>query len=103
MDIYRRSGTFERLLSLYNSPNLSDGLRKKILHLVFRVSEIGGSTTLLTRAAAISWIQSQVSIRDSQSRILRALAGELYKNCDQEWINRWSGSALPKIASQISG
>ncbi|WEW57765.1 hypothetical protein PRK78_003232 [Emydomyces testavorans] len=102
MDIYRRAGVFERVLSLYNSPSLSDAPRRKILHLVFRVCEVGGSTTLITRAAAISWIESQTSIKDSQSRTLQLLANELNKGCDHEWIDRWSRSALPKIATQVS-
>ncbi|QVM07681.1 hypothetical protein D8B26_002373 [Coccidioides posadasii str. Silveira] len=103
LDIYRRASVFERLLSLYSSPNLSESLRKKILHLVFRACEVGGNTTLLTRAAAISWILSQTPGSVSQRQILQALARELYDGCDHEWINRWSGLALPKTIAQISG
>ncbi|EEP75875.1 conserved hypothetical protein [Uncinocarpus reesii 1704] len=102
LDVYRRAGVFERLLSLYSSLNLSDSLRKKILHLVFRVCEIGGSTTLLTRAAAMSWIQSHASVKSPQSRLLQALASELYRDCNHEWVDRWSGSALSITAAQMS-
>lgn len=79
MDIYRRAGVFERLFSLYSSPSLTGGLRKKVLHLVYRVCEIGGSTTLITRAAALSWVQGQAAISDAHSSTLRALATELYR------------------------
>ncbi|KAM5450041.1 hypothetical protein McanMca71_000574 [Microsporum canis] len=94
MDIYRRAGVFERLLSLYSSPALTTGLRKKILHLVYRVCEVGGSTTLVTRAAALSWVQGQIAASDVHSSTLRALATELYKTSSNEWVDRWSGSAL---------
>ncbi|EZF29077.1 hypothetical protein H109_02642 [Trichophyton interdigitale MR816] len=94
MDIYRRAGVFERLFSLYSSPTLTGGLRKKILHLVYRVCEIGGSTTLITRAAALSWVQGQAAISDAHSSTLRALATELYRTSSSEWVDRWSGSAL---------
>ncbi|OAL72769.1 hypothetical protein A7D00_2542 [Trichophyton violaceum] len=94
MDIYRRAGVFERLFSLYSSPSLTGGLRKKVLHLVYRVCEIGGSTTLITRAAALSWVQGQAAISDAHSSTLRALATELYRTSSSEWVNRWSGSAL---------
>ncbi|DAA72605.1 TPA_exp: putative Ribosome biogenesis protein URB1 [Trichophyton benhamiae CBS 112371] len=94
MDIYRRAGVFERLFSLYSSPALTGGLRKKVLHLVYRVCEIGGSTTLITRAAALSWVQGQAAISDAHSSTLRALATELYRTSSSEWVDRWSGSAL---------
>ncbi|KLJ07129.1 hypothetical protein EMPG_17381 [Blastomyces silverae] len=101
MDIYRRANVFERVLSLYNSPSLPDSLRRSIVHLMFRACEVGGSTTLLTRNGAISWIQGQVSVHDSQSDILRAIASELYKKSDHEWIDKWSGSSLPQVVTHI--
>ncbi|OAX83914.1 hypothetical protein ACJ72_01727 [Emergomyces africanus] len=102
MDLYRRAHVFERVLSLYNSPGLPDSLRKTILQLLFRACEVDGSTTLLTRNGALSWIQGQVSTQDNQSDILRAIANELYNKCDHEWIDRWSGSSLPQVAAHIS-
>ncbi|KAK2875018.1 hypothetical protein FQN49_001860 [Arthroderma sp. PD_2] len=103
MDIYRRAGVFERLLSLYSSPALTAGLRKKILHLVYRVCEIGGSTTLLTRAAALSWVQGQIAVSDAHNSTLRALATELYKTSSHDWVDRWSGSALAQAVQATRG
>ncbi|KAK2807477.1 hypothetical protein FQN51_003304 [Onygenales sp. PD_10] len=103
MDLYRRANVFERVLSLYNSPGLTEPLRKMILHLMYRACEVDGSTTLLTRSGAISWVQSQLSAQDSQGGILRGLASEMYKKCDHEWIDKWSGSALPQVVTRISG
>ncbi|EEH22571.2 hypothetical protein PABG_04782 [Paracoccidioides brasiliensis Pb03] len=102
MDLYRRANVFERVLLLYNSPGLTDSLRRMILHLLFRACEVDGSTTLLTRAGAYSWVQGQVAVQDSQSDILREIASELYNRCDREWIDRWSGSTLPQALTRIS-
>ncbi|EEH06735.1 conserved hypothetical protein [Histoplasma capsulatum G186AR] len=102
MDIYRRANVFERVLSLYNSPTLPDSLRRMILHLIFRGSQVDGSTILLTRNGALSWIQGQVSAHDGQSDILREIANELYEKCDHEWLDRWSGSSLPLVIAQMS-
>ncbi|PGH26828.1 hypothetical protein AJ80_01407 [Polytolypa hystricis UAMH7299] len=102
MDLYRRANVFERVLSLYNSPGLSDSLRKKILHLLFRAVEVGGSTTLVTRSAALSWIQSQVSNPDVHGGVLQKLARDMFESCDREWIDRWSGSALPATVVRIT-
>ena len=102
MDIYRRSGVFERVLSLYNSPVTVESSKKKILHLLYRACEVRGSTTLLTRAGVMSWIQGEVSSLDSNKKILRPLANELYKECDTQWIDRWSGGALQYLHGQIS-
>lgn len=102
MDIYRRAGVFERVLSLYSAPVTMESSKKKILHLLYRACEVRGSTTLLTRAGVMSWIHGEVSSLDPNKKILRPLANELYKECDMEWIDRWSGGALRYICGQIS-
>lgn len=102
MDIYRRAGVFERVLSLYSSPIISESLRKKILQLLYRACETRGSTTLLTRAGAISWIQGQVAALDSNGTVLQALANELCSGCDRDWVDRWSGSALLATCDRIA-
>jgi len=102
MELYRCAKVFERVLSLYNSSALIEPLRKKILHLIFRACEVGGSTTLLTRSGVLSWIQSQVASTDPYGNILRRLADHIYNACDDVWIDRWSGKALPRVVARIS-
>lgn len=102
MDLYRRSNVFERVLSLYNSPGLPEFLRRKMLHLIFRACEAGGSTTLLTRSGAFSWIQGQVAEGNNYERILRDLTREMYNTCDREWVDGWSGSSLSQKVDKIS-
>lgn len=103
MNLYRRAGVFERLLSLYNSPVTMESSKKKILHLLYRACEVGSSTTLLTRSGIMSWIQGEVSSHGSNKYILKPLANELYKGCDTGWVDSWSGSALPQACGEISG
>ena len=91
MDLYWRGNVFERFLSLYASGQLPVRLRKKILHLVFRASQVGGSTTLVTRGGILSWIEIQLALHDGNDVILRNLAEYLYEACDKEKVNVWSG------------
>ncbi|KAK2766738.1 hypothetical protein FQN54_006052 [Arachnomyces sp. PD_36] len=101
MEIYRRTNVFERFLALYHSPGLTKDLQKKILHLIVRASQIGGSTTLLTRVAAMSWLRSQAADSDSHESILRKLAKDMYDCCDQERVNKWSAGAMSKIVAGV--
>ena len=103
MDLYWRGNVFERFLSLYSSSHLPTTLRKKILHLVFRASEIGGSTTLVTRAGVLSWLETQLALHDVNDVILRGLAEHLYEACDQEKVNAWSGSGVSIAVASIVG
>ncbi|KAL2003527.1 hypothetical protein VTN02DRAFT_3512 [Thermoascus thermophilus] len=104
MEIYRRANVFERVLSLYNSPTLGQTTRKKILHLIFRATQVGGSSTLITRAGAISWIESQLAGMDSNSdATTRALTRAIYDSCDRERVDRWSGACVPRAVEHIAG
>jgi nucleolar pre-ribosomal-associated protein 1 len=102
MEIYRRANVFERFLSLYHSPGLTNDLRKKIIHLLARACQIGGSTTLLTRVAALSWVRSQAAGADPHEAILRKLAQDMYACCDRERVNTWSSGAISGIVADIA-
>ena len=101
MDLYRRCNVFERLLAFYASVGTKRDIRRKILHLVYRSSEVGGSTTLITRAGIIGWIQAQVSHKDGNDVILRQLMRRLYETCDQERVEKWGGMALAKTVERV--
>ncbi|KKK17770.1 hypothetical protein P175DRAFT_0498459 [Aspergillus ochraceoroseus IBT 24754] len=95
MDIYRRANVFERVLAFYDSPSAGFSAKRRILHLLFRATQVQGSTTLITRAGIISWIQSQlpgVSGRDEST--LTAMAQSLYESSDQDRAAKWSGGAV---------
>lgn len=101
MDIYRRANVFERVLALYDSTSVGTA-KRKIQHLIYRASQVGGSTTLITRAAAISWIQCQMpNVNSKEASALAAIAQQLYNTCDQERIDRWSGGAMKGVVADI--
>jgi nucleolar pre-ribosomal-associated protein 1 len=103
MEIYRRANVFERILSLYQSPTLSEVARRKILHIIYRAAQVGGSTTLITRAAVISWIQVQVAEGDvKEVALLAALARTLYETSDRERVDAWSAGTVEHALKEIS-
>lgn len=102
MEIYRRANVFERILSLYQSPTLGDTVRRKILHVVYRAAQVGGSTTLITRAAIISWIRVQLTgVNVKEAPLLRALAQKLYETCDQGRVDTWSSGRMAQQVAEI--
>lgn len=104
MEIYRRANVFERILSLYQSPSLNASARRKILHIIYRAAQVGGSTTLITRAAIISWVQVQIAEADAkETALLSALARMLYETSDQERVNSWSTGTIERTLEEITG
>ena len=102
LEIYRRANVFERILSLYQSPTLNSAARRKILHIIYRAAQVGGSTTLITRAAVISWIQIQATEADGkESGLLLALARKLYETSDRERIGPWSSGSIERALEAI--
>ncbi|KAJ5496440.1 Nucleolar pre-ribosomal-associated protein 1 N-terminal [Penicillium fimorum] len=102
MEVYRRANVFERILSLYQSPTLVPGARQKILHIVYRAAQVGGSTTLITRSGVISWIQIQAAEADAKEAAqLAALARALYEKCDRGRVDGWSNGTLGRVVDEI--
>lgn len=103
MEIYRRANVFERVLSLYQSSSLNAAARRKILHIIYRAAQVGGSTTLITRAAVISWIQVQATEADGlEAGILLALARKLYETSDRERVDAWSFGTIEQTLEEIA-
>ncbi|KAJ5918959.1 hypothetical protein N7466_002960 [Penicillium verhagenii] len=104
MEIYRRANVFERILSLYQSPSLTDSSRRKILQIIYRATQVDGSTTLITRSAVMSWIQIQTSETEPSSKeaaLLAALARALYDTSDRERIEAWSAGTVERALEEI--
>ena len=102
MDIYRRANVFERILSLYASPTVGPSPQRRILHLVYRSTQVGGSTTLITRAAIVSWIRSQVvALSAKDASITMALAHALYDSSEKGRVDSWSQGALSQTVVNI--
>ncbi|KAJ5489135.1 hypothetical protein N7539_004025 [Penicillium diatomitis] len=103
MEIYRRANVFERILSLYQLPTLNDTARRKILHIIYRAAQVGGSTTLITRAGVLSWIQIQVAEAEvKEAALLGALARTLHETCNRERVDTWSGGTVEHALEEIA-
>ena len=103
MELYRRANVFERILSLYQSPSLNATVRRKILQIIYRAVQVGGSTTLITRAAIISWIQVQVTEVDGEeASLFSALACALYEKSDRDRVNAWSSGSVELALEEIA-
>lgn len=104
MEIYRRANVFERMLSFYDSPSSGVSIKRKTLHLLFRSTQVGGSTTLITRAGVISWIQSQVPVVNAkEASTFAAMAHTLQEGSDQDRVAKWSGGAVSQAVENIAG
>jgi nucleolar pre-ribosomal-associated protein 1 len=91
--IFRRRHVFEKLMSLYVNAYLpsSNKLREKILRVLWRATKIkGGSTTLITRASAVSWLRVQIKADDENMALLEELLGRVLGTCDHEKVEYWS-------------
>lgn len=76
------------------SPHTLPRLRKKILSLIGCATTVeGGSTTLITRAGILSWIESQLELGDADDVTLKRLAARLLETCDQDRVLSWSQGA----------
>lgn len=103
MEVYRRANVFERVLALYQSPSLTASARRAILHIIYRAAQVGGSTTLITRAAIISWIKIQLAEADAkEAALLAALARSLYETSDRERVNAWSSGTIEQALGEIT-
>lgn len=102
MEIYRRANVFERVLAFYDSPGAGFSAKRKILHLLYRAVQVQGSTTLITRAGIISWIQSQLPVvtgRDAST--LTAIAQSLYQSSNNDRTANWGGDAVSRAVEHI--
>ncbi|KAH9219615.1 ribosome 60S biogenesis N-terminal-domain-containing protein [Leptodontidium sp. 2 PMI_412] len=92
MGLYRKRLVFEKLLSVYNSTYLGAGLRDKILRIFFRATAIeGGSTTLVTRFSAMTWLEAQTALGGGMP--LKALMEKILESCDKKRVKKWSKGA----------
>lgn len=84
LDLYRRCRVFEHVMA--KDLNQSSQTRGKVVDLLWRCTMIeGGSQTLVTRFAALSWLNGK---RDDER--YEALAKRIVATCDAEKLKVWS-------------
>ncbi|EPE06124.1 ribosome biogenesis protein urb1 [Ophiostoma piceae UAMH 11346] len=114
IDYFRSRRLFETIVSVASNPYMRSPLRRQVLRLVSRVSEIeGGSTTLITRSGIVSWLTAQQAAQPSastaptkatekkrregnsldeyeESVAIQALLKRLWETCDRDRVEGWS-------------
>ncbi|KAL9601074.1 MAG: hypothetical protein Q9219_002783 [cf. Caloplaca sp. 3 TL-2023] len=97
MELYRRCHILERLLSLLTSPLLQPWYQGKVLALLYRCTDVDGSTTLITRYSLLSWVPCRTSLGEAttiQAVALDRLADQCRVTSDKDRICEWSGGRI---------
>jgi nucleolar pre-ribosomal-associated protein 1 len=90
MELYRKANVFERILSLYASPQISAKIQHKIIQVVYRAIQAGGSMTLITRAGILSWIDIQLAVtRGQDTGVFQALKSAIEGSIDRMEAEAW--------------
>ncbi|GMF76775.1 unnamed protein product [Aspergillus oryzae] len=64
---------------------------------------VQGSTTLITRAGIVSWIQSQIpALGGKEVPTFTAMAFSLYESSEQDRVMKWSGGSVAQAVENIA-
>lgn len=97
LEILRRAGVFEQVMSLCDSPGAeaNKAIQEKVLELLWRATFVeGGSTTLVTRTGVLSWLGMRRKGNDGLPSRIRE---RILETCDSEKIVEWSGLAIESL------
>lgn len=106
LGVFHRKRWFEKVLALASNPYLRVNLRTRILRIVYRATCIeGGSTTLLTRFGAMSWLDGQRAACESpdDAAVYAALMRRAWETCDQGRVTAWSKGGIQKLLEATLG
>ena len=96
MELYRKANVFERTLSLYSSPHVASQARTKVLQIMYRAIQVGGSMTLITRVGILSWLDIQLTEVGSDAAVLLALKALVENSCDRQEVDGWKSRSTQK-------
>ena len=97
LEILRRAGVFEEIMSLSDSPGAEahQEIQEKVLELLWRTTFVeGGSTTLVTRTGVLSWLDM---MREGNDGLPSRIRERILETCDREKIVEWSGLAIESL------
>ncbi|OAA80845.1 ribosome biogenesis protein Urb1 [Akanthomyces lecanii RCEF 1005] len=106
LGVFHRKRWFEKVLALAGNPYLRANLRTRILRIVYRATCIeGGSTTLITRFGAMSWLDAQRAACQSpdDAAVYAALMRRAWETCDQGRVTAWSKGGIQKLLETVLG
>lgn len=79
-------------MSLYGIATTNDAMRERILELLFRASEVGGSQILATRAGVLTWLEAQKMMKGPNQAVVDALFHLIESRCDPKQLEDWKGT-----------
>jgi len=89
LDLYRRTGLWEQVLSLYSSPALTQSNKQLILALLKAACSINGGVDMLwTRFGVHSWLRMKEIVDKENEKVLRGLREKMEMECSQV-IEKW--------------
>lgn len=97
IEIMRKGGIFEKVMSLHASPGAGTQVQERILEVLYRATFVeGGSTTLMTRTGVLTWL-NMVAGGESDGGLAGALRKRVKETCEREQVEGWSGAVLEAL------
>jgi nucleolar pre-ribosomal-associated protein 1 len=97
LEILRKTGVFERVMSFCSSPGVvgHQQVKHKVLEMVWRATFVdGGSTTIVTRTGVLAWLSMMT---EGSTSVEAELKKRVLETCDRVKIEEWSGFELAKL------
>lgn len=95
IDLYRRSGLWERVLALYSAPVITSHIRDLVLAMLCRACDIpGGADILCTRFGVLTWIEAVNGVGGGgggreKERELKYVKERVMEGCNSGMIAQW--------------
>lgn len=104
LEILRKCGTFERLMTLYGGSFTSKTVREKVRRIMARTTWIdGGSTTLVTRSGVLAWLLAMARKKGGgESELLKATMKRIWETCDKLRVGEWSKGEAERWVETMS-
>ena len=97
LETLRRAAVFEKAMSLFASPGAAahKQIRHKVQELLWRATFVdGGSTTIVTRAGVLSWLDY---VKGKIGEVETVLRQRIVETFDREKIKSWSGLEVDEL------
>ncbi|KAF2771516.1 hypothetical protein EJ03DRAFT_381359 [Teratosphaeria nubilosa] len=90
LDIFRRSGIFEKVMALYLSPAANAKLVKdRVMELLFRATCVeGGSAVLITRCGVLAWLEM---VGKQVGDVAELMRRRVLETVERERLVAWAG------------
>ncbi|KAI5805135.1 hypothetical protein EDC01DRAFT_610333 [Geopyxis carbonaria] len=103
--LYRKRNVFTSCMNLHSSPFMPERIKDKVIELVWNTAAVeGGSTTLITRNGALSWIEQLLivdAVPEEKRLQTKMLAARLWESSAKGHVGEWSKGTVKQQLSEI--